>query len=83
MIKEKKIQFQLNKYIQDPENPELNFLLGYEYEKIKHYASAHTYYLRCAELTNDKDEEKEEEQDEDLLDYEDSIPGYEHLFKKN
>jgi len=59
MIKEKKIQFQLNKYIQDPENPELNFLLGYEYEKIKHYASAHTYYLRCAELTNDKDLEYE------------------------
>lgn len=39
--------------------------------------------IKVPELTNDKDEEKEEEQDEDLLDYEDSIPGYEHLFKKN
>lgn len=38
---------------------------------------------KVPELTNDKDEEKEEEQDEELLDYEDSIPGYEHLFKKN
>ena len=59
MIKEERIQPFLNNYIQDPTNPELNFHLGYEYEKIKHYASAHTYYLRCAELTDSKDLEYE------------------------
>ena len=43
-----------------------------------------TYEDKVPEITDeDKDEEKEEEQDEELLDYEDSIPGYEHLFKKN
>ena len=40
---------------------------------------------KVPELTNEeeKEEEKEQEQDEELLDYEDTIPGYEHLFKKN
>ena len=54
MNKEKNIQLHLNKYILDPKNPKLNYLLGHEYEKLNQFASAHTYYLRCAELTDDK-----------------------------
>lgn len=53
------IQPHLDKYLQDPSNPELNYWLGYEYEKLGHYAGAHSYYLRCAELTDDKDLEYE------------------------
>jgi tetratricopeptide (TPR) repeat protein len=55
MSNEEKIQLHLNKYLLDPTNPDLNFWLGYEYEEMGQYASAHTYYLRCAELTQDKD----------------------------
>lgn len=59
MNKEKNIQLYLNKYVLDPKNPKLNYLLGHEYEKLNQFASAHTYYLRCAELTDDKDLEYE------------------------
>ena len=44
----------LDNYIQDPINPEFNYWLGYEYEKIGQYASALSYYLRGAELSNDE-----------------------------
>lgn len=59
MTNEDKLQPYLDSFIQDPTNPELNYWLGYEYEKIGQYASAHSYYLRCAELTNDKELEYE------------------------
>lgn len=51
----KNLQQQLHKYIQEPLNPECNFGLGYEYEKIGQNASALSYYLRCAELSEDRD----------------------------
>ena len=34
MNNEEKIQLHLDKYLQDPTNPDLNYWLGYEYEKI-------------------------------------------------
>lgn len=37
--------------------------------------------FKTPELVDDRIEEPKEE--EELLDYENSIPGYEHLFKKN
>ena len=43
MNNEEKIQLHLDKYLQDPTNPDLNYWLGYEYEKIGQYASAHSY----------------------------------------
>ena len=48
---------QIEKYlaqlINDPENDFINFELAYAYEKEKQYAAAVSYYLRCAEYTND------------------------------
>lgn len=52
---ENKIQPLLEKYISSPQNPETNFWLAWEYEKIGQNASALSYYLRCAELSDDKD----------------------------
>ena len=49
------LQEKLNKYIFDTRNPKKNFWLGYEYEKQKQYATALSYYLRCAELSDDED----------------------------
>jgi hypothetical protein len=54
-MKELKIQALLNKYVDDPRDCDNNFWLGYEYEKSKQYAAALSYYLRCAELTIDRD----------------------------
>jgi len=48
------LQKKLEKYIFDTRNPEKNFWLGYEYEKQNQYAAALSYYLRCAELSNDE-----------------------------
>ena len=45
----------LDKYILEPRNPNYNFELACEYFTIKQYASALSYYLRCAELSNNKD----------------------------
>lgn len=39
----------LYKYIQDTENPDYNFELGFEYEKLGQTASAISYYLRAAD----------------------------------
>jgi hypothetical protein len=44
-----------NNYLQNPENPEINFYLGYEYESQKQYASAISFYLRAAERSFDAD----------------------------
>ena len=52
---EKLIQPHLNNYIKEPLNPEYNFWLAHEYEKIGQNAAALSYYLRCAELSKDKD----------------------------
>jgi len=55
MSNEEKIQPILDKYLNSPNIPIRNYRLGYVYEQIGQYATAHTYYLRCAELTKDKD----------------------------
>ncbi len=39
----------LKQYISDPKNAKNNILLGIEYFKIKHYAEAVSFFLRCAE----------------------------------
>ena len=44
----------LLQFINDPYNDINNFELGYSYENIGQTASALSYYLRCAEFTNDK-----------------------------
>ena len=46
-----KLQELLHNYIESPLDPYVNAELGEEYEKLGQHASAHTYYLRCAELT--------------------------------
>ena len=47
------LQLHIEKYIYDTRNPEVNFWLGFEFEKIGQYASALTHYLKCAELSDD------------------------------
>lgn len=39
----------LIRYANDPKNPGLNFELAEYFRKVKHYAGACSYYLRCAE----------------------------------
>jgi hypothetical protein len=41
------------KYALDPENPEHNFDLGIWYENERHNSAALSYFLRCAERTDD------------------------------
>lgn len=48
-----KLEELLTQYSLDTENPEKNFALGIEYEKRNHNASALSYFLRCAERTDD------------------------------
>lgn len=43
---------QLYDYAHDTQNPEKNFDLGYEYEKMGQTASAFSFYLRAAERTD-------------------------------
>lgn len=45
----------LKNYIDDPENPHCNFALALEYAKLEQGAAAITYFLRCAERTDDTD----------------------------
>lgn len=42
----------LTEYALDTENPERNFAMGMEYEKQGHNAPALSYFLRCAERTD-------------------------------
>ena len=49
------MQSYIKKYITFPEDPENNYWLGWEYEKLGQNAAALSYYLRCAELSTDKD----------------------------
>ena len=51
---ESKLQPFIDKYISDPNNPDTNYWLAYEYEKIGQNAAALSYYLRCAEISEDK-----------------------------
>ena len=50
-----KLEKKLDKYILEPRNPNYNFELACEYFTMKQYASALSYYLRCAELSDDRD----------------------------
>jgi len=45
----------LLQFINDPYNDTINFELAYSYEEIGQTASALSYYLRCAEFTNNDD----------------------------
>ena len=50
--KTNKLESRLQNLIYDPKCYMKNLLLGYEYEKIKQNAIALSYYLRCAEYSN-------------------------------
>tara|TARA_R100001015_G_C4598228_1_gene153291 strand:- start:422 stop:1084 length:663 start_codon:yes stop_codon:yes gene_type:complete len=49
-----KLLNKIKKYVLDPDEPINSFELGYQYELMGHKASAMGYYLKCAELTDDK-----------------------------
>lgn len=49
----------LKKYINNPNNPLYNFVLGRYYDNIGHTASAVSYYLRCAERSKDIEQKYE------------------------
>lgn len=49
-----KLQQNLERYIETPHVPENSFAIGYEYELMGQTASAMGFYLKCAELTDDK-----------------------------
>ena len=46
------INNQLIHFVNNTENPQSNFLLAIEYDRLGHTASAISHYLRCAERTN-------------------------------
>ncbi len=46
---------ELSRFIQDPENPEINFELALWYEKLGQTAAAISYFIRCADRTQDRD----------------------------
>jgi SAM-dependent methyltransferase len=50
----KSLQELLNSYVMNPEDPENNFSLGLYYDTIGQTAAALSYYLRCAERTDDE-----------------------------
>ena len=52
ITKEKDLQEKLKDLIYDPYNPNTNFELALEYKKYEQTAIALSYYLRCAEFTN-------------------------------
>lgn len=45
----------LLEYVENSDNPEINFWLGVQYENLNQTASAISLYLRCAERSNDKE----------------------------
>lgn len=51
----KNFKTKLHDYIFDPHNPEKNFEIGYCYDALGHSAAALSFYLRTAELSEDKD----------------------------
>ena len=48
------LQDLLNSYVMDPEDPENNFAMGFYYDTIGQTATALSYYLRCAERTENE-----------------------------
>jgi len=48
------LQIKLETYIDAPHVPENSYAIGYEYELMGQTASAMGFYLKCAELTDDK-----------------------------
>jgi hypothetical protein len=48
------LEKKLIEYTNDSENPETNFFLAVEYDKLNQTASAFSLYLRCADRTTDK-----------------------------
>ena len=48
------LQQKLETYIEAPHVPENSYSIGYEYELMGQTASAMGFYLKCAELTDDK-----------------------------
>jgi hypothetical protein len=50
----KELNIALNAYVFDPENPELNWNLAIIYDRMDQTAAAISFYLRCAERTEDK-----------------------------
>lgn len=46
----------LLEYIENPKSAALNFQLASEFERLKHYAAACSYYLRCAEWGDPKED---------------------------
>ena len=45
----------LVKFIDKPYDDKLNFKLAHSYDIEKQYATAYSYYLRCAEYTDNHD----------------------------
>ena len=54
-MKNYKLQKELDNYILNPRDGMVNFKLANEYFSIGQYAGAMSYYLRCAEISNDND----------------------------
>ena len=54
-MKNYKLEEELNNYILNPRDANINFNLGNIYFEINQYASAMSYYLRCAEISDDKE----------------------------
>ena len=54
-MKNYKLEEKLNQYIIDPRKDICNFELACSYFDIQQYASAISYYLRCAELSKNED----------------------------
>jgi len=50
-----KLEEELNKFINDPYNPELNFNLGVVYRELGQTTSAYSYFLRTSEYSTDID----------------------------
>ena len=65
----------------DPYNPVLNFDCAVEYERLNQTASAVSFYLRCAELTNDKDFKKVREKAIQLVYLWDSVNYHPNKYK--
>ena len=54
-MKNYKLEEELNNYILNPRDANINFNLGNIYFEINQYASAMSYYLRCAEISDNKE----------------------------
>ena len=53
MLDNTKLQTNLMNYLQNPSDPELNFMMALEYDQMGQHASAVSYYLRTAERAVD------------------------------